>query len=118
MPALADSLAGRLGTLRLHPLAQCEIARRPPDFLDALFGGGSAFGQRERLGRRLAERIAAGGYPAALARPAGRRRANWYRDYLDALVQRDVRDLARIGALRRCRGCWPSGRPGPRSCSA
>jgi len=41
----------------------------------------------------------AGGYPAALARPAGRRRAVWYRDYLDTLVQRDVRDLARIRSL-------------------
>ena len=99
LPALADSLAGRLETLRLHPLAQCEIERRPPDFLDALFGGGFAIEQRERLGTRLADRIAAGGYPAALARPPGRRRANWYRDYLDALVQRDVRDLTRIGAL-------------------
>lgn len=40
-----------------------------------------------------------GGYPAALARPAGRRRGSWYRDSLDAIVQRDVRDLARISAL-------------------
>ena len=47
----------------------------------------------------MAELIVAGGYPAALTRPPGRRRANWYRDYLDALVQRDVRDLARIGTL-------------------
>jgi len=30
---------------------------------------------------------------------AERRRATWYRDYLDALVQRDVRDLARISSL-------------------
>ena len=99
VPALADSLAGRLETLRLHPLAQCELEHRPSDFLDALFGGGFAFGQSERMAKRLAERIVAGGYPAALARPPGRRRANWYRDYLDALVQRDVRDLARIGTL-------------------
>lgn len=28
-----------------------------------------------------------------------RRRASWYRDYIDALVQRDVRDLARISSL-------------------
>jgi len=47
----------------------------------------------------LSEQITAGGYPAALARPVGRRRAAWYRDYLDALVQRDVRDLARISSL-------------------
>ncbi len=99
VPKLADSLAGRMQILRLHPLAQCELARREPRFLDALFESGFKTRRTERLAGQLAERIAAGGYPAALARPAGRRRAAWYRDYLDALVQRDVRDLARISSL-------------------
>lgn len=99
VPRLADSLAGRLEILRLHPLAQCELARRAPGFLDTLFAGGFKTRQTERLAGQLAERIAAGGYPAALVRPAGRRRTVWYRDYLDALVQRDVRDLARINSL-------------------
>ncbi|MEK7385664.1 MAG: AAA family ATPase, partial [candidate division NC10 bacterium] len=99
VPKLADSLAGRMQILRLHPLAQCELARREPRFLDALFERGFKTRRTDRLAGQLAERIAAGGYPAALARPAGRRRAAWYRDYLDALVQRDVRDLARISSL-------------------
>ena len=104
IPALSDSLAGRLQIVRLHPLAQCELAspeatHRPDSFLDALFDGAFAAQQVERLGDQLVERIVAGGYPAALARPPGRRRANWYRDYIDALVQRDVRDLARIRDL-------------------
>ena len=99
VPKLADSLAGRMQILRLHPLAQCELARHAPGFLDALFAGRFKFRQSERLGGQLAQRIAACGYPAALARPAGRRRAAWYRDYLEALVQRDVRDLARISSL-------------------
>jgi len=41
----------------------------------------------------------AGGYPAALARAAPRRRAAWYGEHVEALVQRDVRDMARISAL-------------------
>ena len=100
-PALSDSLAGRMETVRLHPLAQCELegSSTATGFLDVLFGGGFGIRRTERLGRSLSERIAAGGYPAALARPAGRRRANWYRDYLDAQVLRDVRDLARIRSL-------------------
>ena len=99
VPKLADSLAGRMQMLRLHPLAQCELARRAPRFLEALFAGGFKTRRSDRLAAQLADRITAGGYPAALARPAGRRRAAWYRDYLDALVQRDVRDFARISAL-------------------
>lgn len=99
LPALADSLAGRVGIIRLHPLAQCELADHRPHFLDRLFAGAFKTQKFERLGVALAERIAAGGYPAALARPSSRRRAVWYRDYLETLVQRDVRDLARIAAL-------------------
>lgn len=99
VPRLADSLAGRMEILRLHPLAQAELARIQPGFLGALFGEGFKTEQQPRLGKELVERIAAGGYPAALARPSPRRRAAWYRDYIETLVQRDVRDLARISAL-------------------
>jgi uncharacterized protein len=99
VPKLADSLAGRMEILRLHPLAQCELAEREPGFLDTLFGRGFKTRTHERLGAELAERILAGGYPAALARDTARRRTAWYRDYIETLVQRDVRDLARIRSL-------------------
>ncbi len=99
VPKLTDSLAGRMEVLRLHPLSQAELAREPPRFLDRLFAGEFETRPIERLGRELAGRITAGGYPPTLARSEGRRRANWHRDYADALVQRDVRDLARIHAL-------------------
>jgi predicted AAA+ superfamily ATPase len=98
LPKLADSLAGRIETQRLHPLAQCELAGRASGFLDALFAGTFARRPFARLSAELAERVVAGGFPAALARQASRRR-EWYRAYLDALVQRDVQDLRRIAAL-------------------
>ncbi|MXV98899.1 MAG: ATP-binding protein [Acidimicrobiaceae bacterium] len=108
VPALADSLAGRMQIVRLHPLSQVELANPggpaeragpEPGFLDSVFGDGFPVASSERLGGRLRERIAAGGYPAALTRPAGRRRTRWHVDYLDAVAQRDVRDLARIARL-------------------
>ncbi|MEQ1692989.1 MAG: ATP-binding protein [Gemmatimonas sp.] len=99
VPRVADSLAGRMGILRLHPLAQCELAGRPSRFLDALFGQGFKTRITERLGVSLAERVVAGGYPAALARKTPTRRAAWYRDYVETQVQRDVRDLTRIRSL-------------------
>lgn len=99
VPDLSDSLAGRMEILRLYPLSQSEIARRPSRFLDALFAGSFKVATGARLGQELAERITSGGYPAALARPSHRRRMAWYREYLEALVQRDVRDLARISSL-------------------
>lgn len=42
--------------------------------------------------------VVAGGFSAALMRQATRRRA-WYQAYVQTLVQRDVRDLARIATL-------------------
>jgi len=99
VPTLADSLAGRMEIVRLYPLSQAELARAPSTFLEALFALRFPPGRRRRLGRDLAERIVGGGYPAALARADHRRRSRWYRDYLEAIVQRDVRDLARIAAL-------------------
>ena len=95
LPTLADSLAGRMEILRLHPLAQCELVGDAPGFLDVLFDGRFKASRYGRLGKELATRIVAGGYPAALARATHRRRATWYRDYVETLVQRDVRDLAR-----------------------
>jgi len=99
LPRLADSLAGRMEVLRLHPLAQSELTGRRSRFLEGLQSGELPTRTFERLGPELAERVAAGGYPAALLRRAPHRRMAWYREYVEALVQRDVRDLARIGAL-------------------
>ncbi len=99
LPTLADSLAGRMEIMRLHPLAQCEINGSRPRFLDALFERAFTNHHYGRLGSELAERIVAGGYPGAIARASERRRTAWYRDYVETLVQRDVRDLARISSL-------------------
>ncbi len=97
VPALADSLAGRMEIVRLHPLAQAELASaRAPTFLERLFRGAFQVSRFTRLAADLPERIAAGGYPPALARTQARRRAVWYRDYIETLVQRDVRDLSRV----------------------
>lgn len=99
VPKLSDSLAGRMEILRLHPLAQCEIAGSEPAFLERVFEAAFRIGTANRAGSALADRIAAGGYPAALARSTPNRRATWYRNYLTTIVQRDVRDLARIASL-------------------
>ncbi len=96
VPRLTDSLAGRMGILRLHPLAQCELERRRPRFIDAVFRGTLRSGVCDPLRAELADRIVAGGYPAALRRNSAGRRLAWYRDYVETQIQRDVRDLTRL----------------------
>lgn len=98
VPKLSDSLAGRVGIQRLYPLAQSELEGAPSRFIDLLFSGRFPARRHKRLGRALAERIAAGGFPSALERPPNAR-ARWYRDYVETMVQRDVRELSRIHSL-------------------
>jgi uncharacterized protein len=99
LPHLADSLAGRMEILRLYPLAESELERRQSGFLEGIFRGTMKMRTVDRLGDELMERIARGGYPPAVARASHHRRAAWYRDYVEAMVQRDVRELARIASL-------------------
>ena len=105
IPSLSESLAGRLQIVRLHPLSQYEIAARsgPPRFPSRCriperpVRGGWLCGSPDAPARRtLVGRLVAGGFPPALARPTARRQANWYRDYVEALIQRDVREMTRI----------------------
>ena len=98
LPKLSDSLAGRMEVIRLHPLAQAELQQQPSLFIDQLFNADFKVLSSPKLGLTLAELIVAGGFPAALTRQASRRRA-WYQAYIQTLVQRDVRDLARIASL-------------------
>lgn len=99
VPHLAESLAGRMGMLRLHPLAQCELHGKRPRFIETLLSGGFRTRITDRLGPALAERIVGGGYPTALARRTPARRRAWYRDLVETQIQRDVRDVARIHSL-------------------
>ena len=105
VPQLSESLAGRLQIVQLHPLTQYELMGRSTlshpdaDFVGALFGDGFPVFRHERLGTQLVEKIVAGGFPTALERPTARRLANWYRDYVETLVQRDVRDMSPVRSL-------------------
>lgn len=102
LPRVADSLAGRMETVQLLPLAQSEIAAgAPPAFLESAFRGELAKGDRRLIGAELAEAVLSGGYPEALARKTWARRQAWYLAYVDAVVQRDVRDIANVDQLER-----------------
>lgn len=98
LPRLADSLAGRIEVIRLHPMAQVELRQQSAFFLQRLFRAEFGVVGATRMGQALAELVVAGGFPAALTRLPPRRSA-WYQSYVQTLVQRDVRDLARIAAL-------------------
>lgn len=99
LPRLADSLAGRMETVPLLPLARCEIERTPGNWIDRVFEGEVPGTRRADVGEALVDRVVRGGYPEAVARDDPRRRAAWAKQYVDALVQRDVREISSIEKL-------------------
>ena len=99
MPAISESLAGRVERLTLWPLAQCELAGTSGNLVDMLFASApprtsGLLGRQDYLA--LAIR---GGFPEAVSRAAGRRRGRWFASYLDTMVERDVPQLADIDGV-------------------
>ena len=99
LPTVTDSLAGRMETLSLLPLSQSEIESNSANWIDRAFTGQLLQVDKPALGSELIERILCGGYPEAISRSSPRRRLTWARQYIDAIIQRDVRDVAGIDKL-------------------
>lgn len=102
IPAIADSLAGRMAVIPLLPFAQAEIRSSPGLMLDRLFAGNEPIVEGEVvLGKDMMEMVIAGGYPEALRRTTLARRVSWLEDYVTLILDRDVRDVANIDQLDR-----------------
>lgn len=103
LPAVADSLAGRMEVLTLLPLAGCELENSSGLWLERLFAGEvprlAGADPHAACGEALIERVLRGGYPEAVSRSTVRRREAWLRQYTQALLSRDVRDIATIEKL-------------------
>ncbi len=82
LPRVADSLAGRMETLRMLPLARAEVEGRTPSFLERLFEGKLQNQRKAVVGDDLVQAILVGGFPEAIARESERRRQDWARSYL------------------------------------
>lgn len=101
LPGISDSLAGRMEIVELLPFSQAELQGQPSGLLSRLFAGETpqTTSDASRKQPTLEQRVLLGGYPEMLARPLPARRQAWARDYVRAIVQRDVRDIAQIDKL-------------------
>ena len=99
LPTVSESLAGRLEVVRLLPLSRAEIRGRKPQFLRKAFAGSLVTPSESVIDAELVRAVLAGGYPEMLRRKAPRRKQAWGRDYIGAIVQRDVRDIADVERL-------------------
>lgn len=102
-PNIKESLAGRVKNIRLRGLTEGEILGVEPTFIRRLFTldfPSQILGCTKARVLNLALR---GGYPEAL-RLEKNERKDWYKDYLNALIEHDLKDIASIkneDALRK-----------------
>lgn len=99
LPKVADSLAGRMEIHTLWPLSQGEIAGHQEQFIDTLFNEKPlppiSYNNRDDLMLKLIT----GGFPEVVLRKNYSRQQQWFKSYLNALIQRDIRDLANLEGL-------------------
>ena len=96
--AVRDSLAGRLGRVRLRTLSLGEINGNPPTFLTDAFHRSFRSQYPDMDKRDIIHTGFVGGYPE----PRGftdRYRRDWFRTYLDDILQKDIRDVTEIRKL-------------------
>jgi predicted AAA+ superfamily ATPase len=99
LPQVSESLAGRMEIVNLMPISRSEISGKKPVFLKTAFTGKLVKPGKAMIGDELVHAVLAGGYPEMLRRENSRRRQTWARNYVKAIVQRDVRDIAEVEKL-------------------
>lgn len=98
LPRLADSLAGRMECLYLHPFTVAEIRRKPGNFLAELLAGKLSPEMMPTETPKPSELpgiLLAGGYPESVFRNP-ERAVRWKTNYIRSIVERDVRDIADV----------------------
>lgn len=105
LPTGAETLTGRAHRMLLAPLSTSEVVAGDTRILPALLAGQEPASIVSQLRRPdYFEFLAAGGYPAALARPTPNNRRRWFASYLGSVAERDlprVADIRHPGALPR-----------------
>jgi predicted AAA+ superfamily ATPase len=95
LPAVSESLAGRVSHIRLRSLTVGEILGKKPSFLDMSFKRlwpMSFKGYDKAAIMKLAFR---GGYPETMQLDEKERRI-WHLDYAESILRRDLRQIANI----------------------
>lgn len=99
LPAVAQSLTGRLHRIPVYPLSQGEIGGVKEQLLESLFTNPEGVTQSapsSTTREDYIERIVVGGFPFALARTTLASRNRWFDDYVRLTLERDVQELSKI----------------------
>ncbi len=95
LPTVRESLAGRIAKIRLRPLTQGEIRKKAPQFIESAFKQDFSHSQPHYDRDDLLEIAFQGGFPEPMTlQDRGRKR--WHIDYISAILERDLKEIAKI----------------------
>ncbi|MES2608273.1 MAG: ATP-binding protein [Pseudomonadota bacterium] len=109
IPTAKESLAGRVRHIRLRPLAIGEIEGLTPAFLQRAFNNTFSqditFNYLPRLSFKdlYISYALTGGYPEVLKFEKERDRRDWFEDYINAMIHRDLKDIMNIKRIDEMR---------------
>lgn len=96
LPGVTESLAGRVSKIRLRPLALGEVYGKQPDFLERAFRQEfQAIPDFKSKDDYLREAFR-GGFPEARRFDNEQDWRGWHKDYIHALMERDLKDITLI----------------------
>ena len=104
LPGVIESLAGRVRKIRLRPLAQGEIFGQSPTFLEQAFQQSFAHTYGKYDKDNVLQIAFRGGYAEVIHLNDLEEGKIWYKDYLDSLLERDLKDIANIRRKASMRG--------------
>lgn len=96
-PRLTDTLAGRIETVRLPPLSECEIQGTEPSFLRKVLACEAPRTREIRVRNHLLQRVVTGCFPPAVQRASdATRAAAWNLQYVNDLAMKEVRSFEEV----------------------
>lgn len=97
VPAVAQSLTGRVEIVPVWPLSQGEIGGVHEEFVEQLVAGAEPCLDGVRLDRAgYAKSVLAGGMPMALRLSTTAARSRWFEQYLNLTLEKDVAELVQV----------------------
>lgn len=98
-PSLSESLAGRGAVVDVWPFSQGEFEGRFEKFVDLAFDEPDALREFPPSTVDRADyfaRVCRGGFPEPALMPGARARRTWFRSYVRAIAERDIREMTRL----------------------
>ena len=95
LPTVRESLAGRIAKIRLRPLAQGEVKKIAPQFIESAFKQSFSRSYTHYDRDALLEMAFRGGFPEPMILQ-DRSRRRWHTDYISAILERDLKEITKI----------------------